>query len=254
MKKVLLTTLTAGLAVLTCGIGTAQAQSVNLQDSRPDLFNTFNSMVNSERLAIDNSLAQLMEIDPQTLRWMTGVAPLEVYFINEGAAYRNMLSFSVNSGAQQTIFGDISSTESVLSEKDGALRLGDGQVLGTFAGNTQIDFFLTQAGRRADGSTWTGHTFGTQAAANPFGLQHFIAKSYFDAVTQESWLLLGVEDLVGEFDPTGKGSDRDFNDAVFAVRGLIGTPIPGPTVPEPATLLGLLGVAALGATRLRRNA
>lgn len=252
MKNVFLTTITAGLAVLTCGIGTAQA--VNLRDSNPDLFNTFNSMVNSERLAIDESVAQLMEIDPQTLRWMTGVAPLEVYFINEGAAYRNKLSFSVNGGAQQNIFSDISSTESVLSERDGALRLGDGQVLGTFEGDTQIDFFLTQAGRRKDGSTWTGHTFGTQAAANPFGLQHFIVKSYFDVVAQEHWLLMGIEDLVGEFDPTGKGSDRDFNDAVFAVRGLVGTPIPNTPVPEPATLLSLLGVAALGASRLRRNA
>ena len=252
MKNVLLTTITAGLAVFTCGIGTAQA--INLRDSNPDLFNTFNSMVNTERLAIDESVAQLLEIDPQTLRWMTGVAPLEIYFINEGAAYRNMLSFSVNGGAQQTIFSDISSTESVLSERDGALRLGDGQVLGTFEGDTQIDFFLTQAGRRKDGSTWTGHTFGTQAAANPFGLQHFIVKSYFDVVAQEHWLIMGIEDLVGEYDPTGKGSDRDFNDAVFAVRGLVGTPIPNAPVPEPATLLSLLGVAALGASRLRRNA
>lgn len=254
MKNVLLTTVAAGLAVLTCGIGTAQAQEVNLRDTNPDLFNTFNSMVNSERLAMDESVAQLMEIDPQTLRWMTGVAPLEVYFINEGAAYRNMLSFAVNGGEQQSIFSDVSSTESVLSEQDGALRLGDGKVLGTFEGDTQIDFFLTQAGRRADGSTWTGATFGTQAAANPYGLQHFIVKSYFDVVAQEHWLLMGIEDLVGEYDPTGKGSDRDFNDAVFAVRGLIGTPVANNPVPEPTTLLGLLGVAALGASRLRRKA
>ncbi|WP_072619246.1 DUF4114 domain-containing protein [Spirulina major] len=251
MKSFTLKTLSLTLAAATAlfSAGAANAQAMNLRDSNEDLFNLFNSMVNSERLEIKDSAAKLIDLDPETLRWLDGAQPLEVYFINEGASLRNILSYSVNSGEKQTIFSDVSSSESIIAEADGALRLGDGVSLGTFTGDTQLDFYLKQYNAKTGNSRYT---FGTKAGENPDGLQHFIARSYYDEATAEYWTLIGVEDLFGTKE-SGK-SDRDFNDAVFAVRGLTGDPVPGTTpVPEPATLLGLLGVAALGALKVRRD-
>jgi len=250
MKSFTLKTVSLTLAAATAlfSAGAANAQSLNLRESNEDLFNTFNSMVNSERLEIEDSTAKLIDLDPETLRWLDGAEPLEIYFINEGASYRNILSYSVNGGEKQTIFSDISSKDSILAEEDGALDLGDGMSLGTFAGDTQLDFYLKQYNARTD---YSKYTYGTKTADNPDGLQHFIARSYYDEATAEYWTLIGVEDLFGTKE--AGTSDRDFNDAVFAVRGLTGDPVNSEPVPEPATLLGLLGVAALGALKVRRD-
>lgn len=250
MKSSTLKTLSLSLAATTAllSAGAANAQTLNLRESNEGLFNLFNSMVNQERLEIEDSTAKLIDIDPETLRWLDGAKPLEVYFINEGATLRNILSYSVNGGAKQTIFGDVSSSESILPEADGALKLGDGVSLGSFSGDTQLDFYLKQYNPKTN---YSRYTFGTKADANPDGLQHFIARSYYDKATKEHWTLIGVEDLFGTKE--SGTSDRDFNDAVFAIRGLTGDPVDPTPVPEPATLLSLLGVAALGALKVRRN-
>ncbi|MEA5417781.1 DUF4114 domain-containing protein [Spirulina sp. CCNP1310] len=245
MKSSIVKTLTTSFVVATALLtaGTAQAQTLNLKQDNPALFDTFNSWVNGERLTIPENIVSTIELDPATLRWMSGADPVEIYFINEAAAYRNVFSFSANGGEKQVVFGDVSSTESIKREADGPLALGDGVSLGSFEGDTQLDFFLTPTYKG-----WTGKTLGTKAADNPLGLPHFIAKSYFDAGTNENWVVIGIEDIAGD------KSDRDFNDVVIAVRGIVGTPIEQEKVPEPMTLLGLIGVAALGATKVRRQA
>jgi hypothetical protein len=59
--------------------------------------------------------------------------------------------------------------------------------------------------------------------------------------------LTGYEYVVG-FEDMIQGSDFDYNDAVFAIRGVS-------TVPEPATVASLAaGLAGVGAARRRRSA
>lgn len=246
MKSSIVKTLTTGFVVATALLtaGTAQAQTLNLKQDNPELYDVFNSWVNAERLTIPENVVSTIELDPATLRWMSGAAPVEVYFINEAAAYRNILSYSANGGTKDVVFGDVSSPDSIKAEADGPLALGEGVSLGAFEGDTQIDFFLTPSF-----NGWTAkNPLGTKAEDNPLGLPHFVAKSYFDAATNENWVVIGIEDVSGE------KSDRDFNDVVIAVRGIVGTPIEQEKVPEPMTLLGLIGIAALGATKVRRQA
>ncbi|TVQ63431.1 MAG: DUF4114 domain-containing protein [Spirulina sp. DLM2.Bin59] len=246
MKFSIVKTLTTSFVVATALLtaGTAQAQTLNLKQDNPSLYNTFNSWVNAERLTIPENIVSTIQLDPATLRWAGGADPIEVYFINEAAAYRNILEFTANGGPRQMVFSDVSSPDSIRPEADGPLALGQGVSLGSFTGDTQIDFLLTPTF-----NGWTSrHTFSTQAEKNPLGLPHFIAKSFFDAATNENWVVIGIEDI------DGLKSDRDFNDVVIAVRGIVGTPIHQEKVPEPMTLLGLIGIAALGATKVRRQA
>jgi hypothetical protein len=148
--------------------------------------------------------------------------------------------------ASGLVFNDISSTESILSESGGTMKLGDGVNLGRMAANTQLDFWL-----RANGKNGGKNVFGTKTADNGDGLQHVVAYAY------KGYIMLGFEDLWGEKGATGgknQKSDRDFNDAVFVldlgeenVRNLI------KPVPEPATMAGLLVVGAVGVVARRRR-
>ncbi|PSN20254.1 hypothetical protein C7271_03150 [filamentous cyanobacterium CCP5] len=97
-------------------------------------------------------------------------------------------------------------------------------------------------------NTQSGKVYGSKAANNPDGLEHLIAVNYFDQVEQVNYVVLGYEDLFGP--KKSGGSDRDFNDVVFAVRGIQeGTPT---DVPEPSIVLGLM-VGFYGLNRLRRR-
>jgi hypothetical protein len=66
---------------------------------------------------------------------------------------------------------------------------------------------------------------------NADNLQHVTTYQY------NEFLILAFEDLY-------KGGDKDYNDVVFAVRGLTDTQ--SQDVPEPASALALLGLAAAG--------
>ncbi|PSN20249.1 hypothetical protein C7271_03155 [filamentous cyanobacterium CCP5] len=93
-------------------------------------------MVNKEREALQDSGLTLL--NPEGLFW-NGVDPVDVFFINEGAGDRNQLLFSANDGPKQMIFEDVSSPDSILPNQDGPLSLGEGQSLGAFSGETQLD-------------------------------------------------------------------------------------------------------------------
>lgn len=236
---------TVGVLAVSFAPQSAEAFTVNrnLRDENSSLFDFFNARVNQERLEIADSALTLL--DPSTLFW-DGVDPVDVFFINEGAGYRNQLFASVNGGSNTLLFNDVSSTESILPEGDGPLRLGDGGTLGAFTGPTQLSFFI-----KADGYNGGTNVYGADPAANPDGLQHVMAYQYFDAATGDNWVVLGFEDLFGVHYDEGGYSDRDFNDVVFAVRGLQGRPATAKT-PESSAVMGLIAVGMLaGATRLR---
>ncbi|NET31180.1 MAG: DUF4114 domain-containing protein [Cyanothece sp. SIO1E1] len=216
---------------------------LNLRQSNEALFDEFNSRVNQERLALDEDT--LPEIVADTLRVDETGGPVDVFFINEGAGFRNQLLFSVNDGPLELLFADVSSPESILSNSNGPLALGDGLSITGLEANDQIDFFIRANGARNP----NGNIFGGDPAANPDGLQHLVAFDFVDD-NGESFVLFGFEDLFGPLGGSGR-SDRDFNDAVFAARGVTGDRVED--VPEPASALALLSLGALGATQLRRR-
>ncbi|MGD1902005.1 MAG: DUF4114 domain-containing protein [Geitlerinemataceae cyanobacterium] len=338
-------------ALLAAGIGllAAPANAYSLRDTAhgESLFQTFNSLVNSERLQLTDSEVALQELDVESLTWAGGVSPVEVFFINEGAGHRNQLLYTVNDGEQQMIFDDIASTESGLAETQekidakrkelnfyieekealedsvtayvemlearvvaleamesrswgdnrnidrakakidaanqadfdaaqvladttkqvswrqsdfdretalgnngvGAMKLGDGANLGTFDGYTAFDFLIKSNGAR----NANGNIYGVDAEQNADGLQHVIAYEYFDEVKEESWIVLGFEDLYGAHYDEGGHSDRDFNDVVVAIKGVVGTKVDAEEVPEPASALGLLAVSGLMGLSRRRT-
>jgi len=265
MKTQLLTGVVAAATALTGFVGQtapAVAFSWNSQWSQPTISSKtqtgfddapFQQFVQAERVALPNADQFLLDPSKLTLSYDHNV---KVYFINEGAGYRNQLAYEATGSTSQTglIFSDISSAESVGAWGGDALNLGDSVDLGLVKAGTQLDFWL-----RADGLNRgrNANIFGTQTADNPDGLQHVVAYAY------NNYLLLGFEDLYGErgatgIDPTtGKAneqSDRDFNDAVFVIdlgedniRELV-------DVPEPSSALALLGAGLLGMISLRRRA
>ncbi len=244
--------------------GAAQAAPLNRVDLDPQLQSLFNAnFVHPERVAVSNP--EFKKVDPSKLWFKKGVDALDVFFINEGAGFRNQLLYSVNGGSDNLIFEDISSKASVLPEADGPLALGEGRRLGSIAQGSKLAFtILADTATAADIAR--GRT-DTQAAdrekyrystdeINPDQLQHLLAYSYGD------YTILAFEDLYGDFQQTGEdpnrpgfffeNSDRDFNDVVIAVRGA--TTVGAEAVPEPGELLALAAVAGTaGLSALRRK-
>ncbi|KPQ37197.1 MAG: protein with domain of unknown function DUF4114 [Phormidesmis priestleyi Ana] len=230
----------------------AQAEAAAL---RGDLLTTFSSFVQAEGVAFDE--IALPKLDAASLFWDGSTNHVEVFFIDEGARFKNQLLFSANNSPLETIFDNVSSQHSTFSESDGVLALGEGRKLSPFSGPTQLSFFI-----RSDGFNGGTDLYGADAdtsstvagqTVNPDGLTHLIAYEYFDEVEQEHYTIIGFEDLYGALNATGgrnQESDRDFNDVLFAVRGL--SQQSSTDIPEPSALMGLMGVAALGLKWLKR--
>lgn len=211
---------------------------------------SYQKFVQAERVAIANSGQLKVNSSQLKLKYDYNVS---AFFINEGAEMRNQLAFT-STGATNTkglIFKDISCQGAAcLGDWGGsALKFGDGVQLGQIKGGSQLDFFL-----RADGLNLgtNANIYGTQTGDNADGLQHAVAYAI-----SGKYILLGFEDLYGEFEASGgrnQESDRDLNDVVFAVdigeenvRSLL------QPVPEPSVTLSLLGLGAAGLMLRRRQ-
>lgn len=218
---------------------------------------TVKNLVKGERNALSAEFLSKYQLDASKLFW-NGVEPVEVYFINEGAGYRNQLLYSATDGdgnlvKSEMIFNDVSSPYSILSNSDGPLALGQGVSLGGFSGPTQLGFSIISDGynlaKPAANATAkqianyekevARRTLGADSSQNVDGLQHLVAFQHND------WVILGFEDIIG-------GGDLDYNDVVFAVRGIQQGP-PTEDVPEPSALLSLLVLGIGGFTTLRRK-
>jgi hypothetical protein len=229
----------------------------NLTFSEPsDTLGEIKTLITGERNAVSSSFLAQYELDASKLFW-NGVDPVEVYFMNEGAGYRNQLFYSAsdldgNLTGGGMIFNDIASRDSILPENNGPLMLGQGVSLGGFSGSTQLDFSILSNGynlaRPGENATAqeiqqyenkvSRRTLGTDMAQNSDGLQHVVA------FQQDEWVILGFEDIVG-------GGDLDYNDVVFAVRGIQeGVP---EDVPEPSAMVGMVLLGIGGVTTLRRK-
>jgi hypothetical protein len=257
MKTALLTgllTVTATVAGMVATVAPASAFSWNKSWTQPTVYNKtqtgfddapFQPFVQAERVELTGAKQVMLDPSKLMLKYAHDVS---VFFINEGAGFRNQLAYEAKGGTNSTglIFKDISSTESILSEANGPLKKGDGVNLGKMAANTQLDFWL-----RSNGKNGGKTIFGTQTASNADKLQHVVAYAY------EGYIMLGFEDLWGAKGAKGgknQNSDRDFNDAVFVLdigKGNVDELIK--PVPEPATMLGLMGVGAAGVVMRRRR-
>ncbi|MGJ5631945.1 DUF4114 domain-containing protein [Nostoc sp. CALU 1950] len=270
MKLNLLTALIAATATLTglvSKVETASAADFSWDSSwtQPTVYNKsqtgfndtpFQQFVQAESVVLPNS--GQFKLDPTQLN-LKYDHDVSVYFINEGAGYRNQLAFNATGTTNKSglLFNDIS------CEGDGcvggwggnALKFGDGVNIGNVTAGTQLDLWL-----RADGLNRgnSANIFGTETASNADGLQHAVAYAY------NNYIILAFEDLYGGLHASGvdaatgksnEGSDRDFNDVIVVldigeanVRELIGA-----TVPEPSVTLSMFAVGAVSMFGLRRR-
>ncbi|MBN3909682.1 MAG: DUF4114 domain-containing protein [Nostoc sp. NMS1] len=270
MKPTLLTALIAATATLTglCSkVETASAADFNWNNSWTQTtvysksqtgFNDtpFQQFVQAESVVLPNSGQLKLDASKLNLKYDHDVS---VYFINEGAGYRNQLAFDATGTTNKSglLFNDISCEGSgcILGGGGDALKLGDGVKVGNITAGTQLDFWL-----RADGFNRgnSANIFGTKTASNADGLQHAVAYAY------NNYILLAFEDLYGGLHASGvdsatgkwnEGSDRDFNDVVVVldigeanVKALIGA-----SVPEPSVTLSMFAVGAVSIFGLRRR-
>jgi MYXO-CTERM domain-containing protein len=223
----------------------------------------FQKYVQSERLELQDIKNKKVNLD---LLKLYDEYDVSVYFINEGAGYRNQLGYEAFKGDKVTqsgvLFKDISSAEAIGNWGGDALDLGDGVNIGKLASGTQLDFWL-----RADGLNRGNNSniFGLRTGDNIDGLQHAVGYGIGD------YLLLGLEDLYGKLWATGQdaktgkwneSSDRDFNDVVVAVKlgeknvsRLVreSNGVKSASTPEPTAALPMAVIGALGLTGLRRR-
>jgi Domain of unknown function (DUF4114)/PEP-CTERM motif len=159
MKTALLTgllTATATVAGMIATVAPASAFSWNNSWTQPTVYSKsqtkfndapFQPFVQGERIELTG--ANQVMLDPNKLM-MKYAHDVSIYFINEGAGFRNQLAYESTSkdGVKNSnlVFGDIASTESILTEADGPLKKGDGVKLGNMAAGTQLDFWLRANG------------------------------------------------------------------------------------------------------------
>lgn len=221
---------------------------VQLAGSDADALDFFENALPDLQEAVNNTLTESQPLDitsialnPNDLR-LTENSDVRVYFIGEGAGYRNSFGVYTGDSSDQLggdaalIFPDASTSGSYLNPTGSDYRSrrapvaeGDFVDLGDFEADTQLNLFLI-----ANGANRGTTTFYTDGSLNPDGIEHFVVL----ATPDSPYLLVGVEDLLG-------GGDEDYNDIVVAIdvgvqnaKQLISkaAPLPGPL----AALLGPL--------------
>ncbi|MGL5835551.1 MAG: Ig-like domain-containing protein [Waterburya sp.] len=165
--------------------------------------NAFKQFVQKESSAIDLDTLNARKLDSTKLK-LKFDKKINIYFIDEGAGYRNQLKLVTTNGTNKDglVFYD-GSRGSGANE----LLAGDYVTVGDDLSNsinvqagTILDFQLKANGYdNPSGDVW--HTDKTK---NTDKLQHVIAYEY------EGFLVLAWEDLCN-------GGDKDYNDIVFAV-------------------------------------
>jgi len=210
--------------------------------------NDFQRFVNGEYNTLNATQVGARQLDASKLN-LKFDAEISVFFINEGANYRNQLGVNTTGSTvvnNQILFNDLTCTTGCQylgyrapSNQFGTpdnkpLQIGDYFNLGTVKAGTTLDFFLRQDGYNRP----SAQSFYAQPERNSDKLQHLMAYDYNDI------LVLAWEDMTN-------GGDKDYNDVVFAVNigkkniNQIST-VGGRAVPEPATLVGGFIATAFG--------
>lgn len=157
----------------------------------------FQQFVNQEASAIDLNELNARKLDATKLDLVLDIEDLKVYFIHEGAGYRNQLQ--LNSTGTTTKEGLIFVDGSMGSNSQ-QLQKGDYVSFGEVKAGSTLDFSLLA-------NAYQNTSFYTYYAGidrNPDRLQHVMAYEY------QNYLILAWEDLY-------EGGDKDYNDIVFAI-------------------------------------
>ncbi|MDJ0534243.1 MAG: DUF1194 domain-containing protein [Xenococcaceae cyanobacterium MO_207.B15] len=156
----------------------------------------FQQFFQAERVAVSIDQLNARRLDPTKLQLQQDYN-VKIYFINEGAGYRNQLYLdTINAtGKDGMIFYDGSR-----GSGSNQLRKGDYVDLGTIPAGATLDFHLRANGyNNSNPDVWYA-----DIARNIDNLQHVMAFEY------QGYLILAWEDL-------RNGGDKDYNDIVFAV-------------------------------------
>lgn len=210
------------------------------------LIPNFQKFVQQERLAVTAEQQKAQALNPETL-FMKFDRDVRVWFLNEGAAYKNQLGYQTVKNGKETgkgeIFNNLSCDTSggknsacqLGNNGDGVIDIGDYVDIGNISAGTQLNFLLKSDGFNNKNGAVLG---GADPSKNIDKLQHLMAFQVGD------YLLMGFEDIVG-------GGDLDFNDAVFVVDFGKGN-LSSTAVPEPGNIAALLGVTG-AAVWMRRK-
>jgi len=200
-----------------------------------------------------------ISVDPSHLV-LSSDTTARVYFLGEGAGYRNTLGISTTTGDPKDnggpnslgaalIFPNASSSVGFggsgtpLRSNDEPLLAGDFVNLGNLKAGSTLDFFLI-----ANGAGGGNGVVSTNKTLNSDGMVHALAM----ASPGSPYLIISYEDMLGQ---VGHGPDYDFNDVYFAVE--LGSAnvakIMGVGAPEPSLALGALlaGGFLFGCSRRR---
>jgi hypothetical protein len=206
----------------------------------------FQTFVQQETLEVTATQRQAQALDPKSL-FMKFDHNVRVWFINEGAGYKNQLAYQTSKNGVETgkgeLFNNLSCDTSggknsacqLGNDGDGVLDIGDYVDIGNVSAGSQLSFLLKSDGFNNSNNAVLG---GADPTKNVDRLQHLLAYQVGD------YLLLGFEDIIG-------GGDLDFNDAVFVVdfgKGNLTTT----AIPEPGNMTALLGVTG-AAVWMRRK-
>ncbi len=213
----------------------------------------FQKLVQEEKLAIGAEEVAAKRLDANKL-FLKHDHEMRVWFINEGAGYKNQLAYEATKGddyEKGMIFDDVSCTTGcqLSNGKNAPLDIGDFVDLGLIEGGTQLNFLLKADG--ASKNTRNGDIYGADESLNGDGLQHLMAFEV-NAGGRE-YLMMGFEDL-------RNGGDLDYNDAVFVVDFGEGNLTDGSTkfaqaakVPEASNMAAIFGVTGAGLMLRRRR-
>ena len=242
-------------ASLFAGVSSASATGFNRAATNPtefhDIINQFQQFARTEAQAINLEELGARRLDVNSLGvnslQLTYTQDVDVYFINEGANYRNQLGMTSTgtTNFDQIIFNDITCTTNCsyngyrapsnqFGTPDGrALQVGDYYNVGTIQAGSSLDFYLGQGSYGKNPGKF--NTWYTDTTRNSDKIQHLLAYEY------QNYLVLGWEDMTN-------GGDLDYNDVVFVVD--IGEAnldnIPTEGAPEPQEWMGVLLLIGLG--------
>ena len=160
--------------------------------------NAFQEFVHTESSAIDLNELNARRLDATKLTLIKDIDDVKVYFINEGAGYKNQLKLKISGTQVDEGFIFYNGSK---GNNQKTLRLGDYVNIGNLKGGAKLDFSLLANGYNNNGNF---HTWYADETKNADGLQHVMAYQY------QGYLILAWEDLYN-------GGDKDYNDIVFAI-------------------------------------
>jgi hypothetical protein len=172
----------------------------------------FQQFVQKESSAIDLNTLNARKLDSTKLK-LTSDRKINIYFIDEGAGFRNQLKLVTVGGANGTNKNGLVFYDGSRGTGANELQAGDYVSVGHNLSNSDVvkagtilDFQLRANGFDTSNNTSrsSAYVWHTDKTKNVDGLQHVIAYEY------QGFLVLAWEDING-------GGDKDYNDIVFAV-------------------------------------